>query len=81
MINLLLKAIPWLSILGGIGTELYTIHALITGAVVVESRYGGRSVYQAAVHPGPFHGFVAFYGLCGIVFIMLGIYWKRGGRG
>lgn len=77
MFDLLIKIIPWLSILGGFATGVYASYALMVGKVVVESRSAGRSVYEVGVQPEAFYGFVIFYFLCAMIFIALGFFWNK----
>jgi hypothetical protein len=72
MSRLFARLTAWLALLGGVATGAYAVYALASGSVVVESRLAGKSVYDAALQPGPFYGFVAFYFVCGAVFAALG---------
>ena len=77
MFDLYLRITSLLCIVGGVLTGIYGIYALVVGRVVVESRSMGVSVYLASVQPGPFYGFVIFYFVCALVFIVLGFFAKK----
>lgn len=73
MFERLMRIASWLCICGGIATGAYASYALAIGEVVVESRGAGKSTYVLHQQPGPFYGFVAFYFICALIFIAIGI--------
>lgn len=77
MFDLFLRMTPFLCITGGVLTGIYGVYALIVGRVVVESRATGASIYLANVQSGPFYGFVAFYLVCALIFVVLGFLAKK----
>lgn len=71
-IKILMNALSWIGMAGGIATAIYGGYALVVGEIVVSSRLAGTSVYHLNNQPGPFFVFVGFYFLCAVIFFFAG---------